>query len=192
MGTMRGMGRIITGGIAVSQSLLMTLGMRGLMFDAAPNWTVHFCGRFNVTAASSKTFAGNGTTLSQYGQQASVSGTERLGGVFAFNETAVSSRVGVSFISSERACEYLEDEIPADTTLESLVSASQETWNDQVFSKVTTTETNTTYLTQLYSSLYGMHIIPSNRTGDNPLWKSDEPYYDDCRLGCQRIKVMLT
>ncbi|KAF4308803.1 glycosyl hydrolase [Botryosphaeria dothidea] len=148
-------------------------------WNRAPNWTIHFCGRFNVTAASSKTFAGNGTTLSQYGQQASVSGTERLGGAFAFNETAVSSRVGVSFISSERACEYLEDEIPDDTTLESLVSASQETWNDQVFSKVTTTETNTTYLTQLYSSLYGMHIIPSNRTGDNPLWKSDEPYYDD-------------
>ncbi|EKG15446.1 Six-hairpin glycosidase-like protein [Macrophomina phaseolina MS6] len=146
---------------------------------AAPNWTIYFCGRFNVTAASSKTFAGNGTVLSQYGEQASVSGAERLGGVFTFNETAVSSRVGVSFISSEKACGFLEDELPSDATLDSLVHDSRETWNSEVFSKVTTTETNTTYLTQLYSSLYGMHLIPSNRTGENPLWESDEPYYDD-------------
>ncbi|KKY15243.1 putative glycosyl family 92 protein [Diplodia seriata] len=135
--------------------------------------------RFNATAASSKTFSGNGTTLDQYGEQSRVSGDKRLGGVFTFDETAVSSRVGVSFISSEKACRFLDDELPSDVTLESLVSASRDTWNTQVFSKVTTTETNTEYLTQLYSSLYGMHLIPSNRTGENPLWESDEPYYDD-------------
>src|SRR5262249_1974456 len=32
---------------------------------------------------------------------------------------------------------------------------------------------------QLYSNLYGMYLIPSNRTGENPNWTSDEPYYDD-------------
>ena len=31
----------------------------------------------------------------------------------------------------------------------------------------------------LYSSLYGMHLIPSNKTGENPGWSSSEPYYDD-------------
>ncbi|KAL0262494.1 hypothetical protein SLS55_001462 [Diplodia seriata] len=148
-------------------------------WNLAPNWTIYFCGRFNATAASSKTFSGNGTTLDQYGEQSRVSGDKRLGGVFTFDETAVSSRVGVSFISSEKACRFLDDELPSDVTLESLVSASRDTWNTQVFSKVTTTETNTEYLTQLYSSLYGMHLIPSNRTGENPLWVTDEPYYDD-------------
>ena len=80
-----------------------------------------------------------------------------------------------------KACGYLEQELPAEATLDSLTSASKATWNAQVFSKVTTTETNTTYLTQLYSSLYGTHLIPSNRTGENPLWQSEEPYYDDCK-----------
>lgn len=34
-------------------------------------------------------------------------------------------------------------------------------------------------LTQLYSYLYGMHLLPSNRTGENALWNSTEPHYDD-------------
>lgn len=27
--------------------------------------------------------------------------------------------------------------------------------------------------------LYGMHLLPSNKTNENPKWKSSEPYYDD-------------
>ena len=27
--------------------------------------------------------------------------------------------------------------------------------------------------------IYGMLLLPSNRTGENPLWTSNEPYYDD-------------
>ena len=27
--------------------------------------------------------------------------------------------------------------------------------------------------------IYGMLLLPSNRTGENPLWTSSEPYYDD-------------
>jgi putative alpha-1,2-mannosidase len=27
--------------------------------------------------------------------------------------------------------------------------------------------------------MYHMHLLPSNRTGENPLWTSTEPYYDD-------------
>lgn len=155
----------------------------------APNWDIYFCGRFNATAKSSKTFSGSGTTLDQYGKESSVSGSERLGGVFAFEETAVQSTVGISFISSEKACQFLDDELPSDTTLESLIAASKETWNDQVFSKVTTKETDPEFLTQLYSSLYGMHLIPSNRTGENPLWESDEPYYDDCKSISQYCSI---
>ncbi|GME26594.1 glycosyl hydrolase [Neofusicoccum parvum] len=148
-------------------------------WNRAPDWTIHFCGRFNASAASSRTFAGNGTALSQYGERAAVAGSERLGGVFSFEEPAVSSRVGVSFISAEKACGFIEDELPDDVGIEDLVAASQEIWNEMVFDKVTTTETDAALLTQLYSSLYGMHLIPSNRTGENPLWESDEPYYDD-------------
>ena len=31
----------------------------------------------------------------------------------------------------------------------------------------------------LYSSLYFMHLMPSDGTGENPQWQSIEPYWDD-------------
>ena len=105
--------------------------------------------------------------------------TERVGAVFSFNETSIKSRVGVSFISSAKACQFVNDEIPASASLSTLVDATQAVWNTDVLSKITTTDKNQTNLELLYTSLYGMHLLPSNRTGENPLWASTEPYYDD-------------
>lgn len=36
-----------------------------------------------------------------------------------------------------------------------------------------------TKLNQFYTALYFMNLLPTNKTGENPLWDSDEPYYDD-------------
>lgn len=52
-------------------------------------------------------------------------------------------------------------------------------WNTEVLSKVRTSETDITKLNQLYSALYFMNLLPTNKTGENPLWESSEPYYDD-------------
>lgn len=89
------------------------------------------------------------------------------------------SRVGVSFISTDQACENVANEIPRGTNIQDVQKETRQVWNSEVFSKVTTTETNTTKLNQLYSALYFMHLLPQNKTGENPLWKSTEPYYDD-------------
>ncbi|TKA64704.1 hypothetical protein B0A49_08371 [Cryomyces minteri] len=148
-------------------------------WNLAPNWDIYFCGYFDAPATSSRTFSGNGTTLASYGRARFTTGKMRQGGVFSFNRETVTSRVGISFISAERACQNVQKEIPRGTTLKTLSNTASSRWNSEVFSKITTTETNSTILTQLYSSLYGMHLIPSNRTGENPLWKSHEPYYDD-------------
>jgi predicted alpha-1,2-mannosidase len=147
--------------------------------NAAPDWTVYFCGKFDQSPTSAQTFLGTDQNIQQYGKSASVSGTQRLGAVFSFNNTLVTSRSAVSYVSTQQACQYLDNEIPAGTTLTGLVNASKARWNSEVFAKITTTDTNNTGLTQLYTSLYGMHLLPSNRTGDNPRWQSTEPYYDD-------------
>lgn len=73
----------------------------------------------------------------------------------------------------------MQSEIPAGTTLEELEDGVKSVWSDQVLSKITTTDTDETNLQLLYSSLYHMNIIPTNKTGENPLWASAEPYYDD-------------
>lgn len=89
------------------------------------------------------------------------------------------SRVGVSFISEAQACSNVDTEVPDGTSLDTVRTQTRDAWNSLVFGKVTTTETNVTKLNQLYSVLYFMHLLPTNKTGENPLWKSSEPYYDD-------------
>ncbi|KAI2465099.1 glycoside hydrolase family 92 protein [Annulohypoxylon bovei var. microspora] len=151
-------------------------------WNRAPKWTVYFCGYFDQ-AATFKTFLGNdssGDDLQDYSTATSQESESRLGAVFTFDSANVTSRVGVSFISSDQACENVDTEIPAGTSLETLEDNVKTAWNSQVLSKITTTDTsNTTRLQLLYSSLYHMSLIPTNKTGENPLWSSSEPYYDD-------------
>ncbi|MCJ1464324.1 hypothetical protein MMC07_002937 [Pseudocyphellaria aurata] len=147
-------------------------------WNRAPDWTIYFCGRFDAPSTS-RVFSGKGTILSQYGSVNAAEGTERVGAVFTFAEASFTSRVGISFISTFKACQHVDTQIPPGTTLASLSSAAKNNWNTQVLSKIETSETDANTLQLLYSSLYGMHIIPSNRTGENPNWNSVEPYYDD-------------
>lgn len=89
------------------------------------------------------------------------------------------SRVGISWISTEKACNNVENEIPHGTDLKTVVEDAKTEWNSKVLSKITTTNTNETSLSLLYTSLYFMHLIPTNQTGENPGWTSTEPYYQD-------------
>jgi predicted alpha-1,2-mannosidase len=151
-------------------------------WNRAPDWRIYFCAYFSDTATV-KTFVGqsdNGSTLVDYSTASNANSTARVGAVFSFNNaTTVTSRVGISFISTAQACNNVNTQIPVGTTLSTLTSNAKQIWNDQVLSKVTTTEPNLSNLQLLYSSMYFMHLLPSNRTGENPLWTSSEPYYDD-------------
>jgi putative alpha-1,2-mannosidase len=155
-------------------------------WNRAPGWRIYFCGNFECFfdgCATVKTFVGrddNTTILADYSTASNANSTARVGAVFSFNNaTNVTSRVGISFISTAQACNNVNTQIPAGTTLSALTNNAKQVWNDEVLSKVTTTEPNLSNLQLLYSSMYFMHLMPSNRTGENPLWTSSEPYYDD-------------
>ncbi|KAF8743056.1 Glycoside hydrolase family 92 protein, partial [Rhizoctonia solani] len=89
--------------------------------------------------------------------------------------TTLLVRVGVSFISADKACASAEEEIP-DFDFARIRSESRAKWND-LLGRVRVDETgvdkNTTAL--LYSSA---------NTGDNPHWNSSSPYFDSyyCNL----------
>lgn len=166
------------GGFKLTKDGYEGYGIYNNGWNLAPDWSVYFCGHFDQPIAGKKTFTGN-ETLDSYGNFTSTNGMYRQGGVFTFNHTKVTSRVGISMVSTSQACDNVESQIPSGTSLNTLVSRAETRWTSEVFSKVTTSETNATLLTQLYSYLYGMHLIPSNRTGENPLWNSTEPSYDD-------------
>ncbi|KAK2013110.1 family 92 glycosyl hydrolase [Colletotrichum eremochloae] len=151
-------------------------------WNRAEEWKVYFCGYFD-RPATYKTFLGvdrTSTGLAEYGNATSYeSRTQRLGAIFSFQDVTVKSRVGVSFISTSQACSNVNAEIPADKSLSSVRLATREAWNTKVLSKVKTSETDTRKLNQLYTALYFMNLLPTNKTGENPLWDSSEPYYDD-------------
>ncbi|KAK8090955.1 hypothetical protein PG994_000460 [Apiospora phragmitis] len=134
-------------------------------WNRAPKWTVYFCGHFD-NEATYKTFVGTKpleTELASYDDTLSVT-----------------SRVGVSFLSTNQACKNVNEEMPRDISLATLEENVKKAWNERILSKITTTDTtNNTNLQLLYTSLYHMNIIPTNKTGENPIWSSSEPYYDD-------------
>ncbi|KAI9712893.1 MAG: hypothetical protein M1812_006762 [Candelaria pacifica] len=148
-------------------------------WNEAPDWTIFFCGRFDTPVRSSQIFTPGSRSMTRDGNVNTASSQGKLGGLFTFTDNRVVSRVGISFISSDKACHHVDAEIPAKTALQAVVDSTKDAWNTQVLSKITTTEKDVKNLKLLYSSLYGMHLMPSNRTGENPLWTSAEPYYDD-------------
>jgi predicted alpha-1,2-mannosidase len=144
----------------------------------SPDWNIYFCGRFSEKPVRSRTFKGNDDKFTTYENATRVSGEERVGGAFTFDSTSVSSRVGISFMSTKRACENLDKRLDGNRSFEYLVKKAEERWNS-VLSRIQIEPEKDDDKKLLYSSMYGMFLIPSNRTGENPHWKSDEPYYDD-------------
>lgn len=85
--------------------------------------------------------------------------------------------MGVSWISADKACSFL-DEIP-EWDLNATAQTARDEWNSEILSKINVTTTNDTQLQMFYTALYHSHLLPSDRTGENPNWDSEEPYYDD-------------
>ncbi|KAH5104655.1 hypothetical protein HBH72_063640 [Parastagonospora nodorum] len=164
-----------------------------------PPVTIYVCGEFDSPPASAKAFKGRNTFpvgrhFRTFGNNTVPHPTytglraksgplnDRVGAIFTWeNSTEVNSRVGVSLISVEKACAYKNSEL-ASWSIEETTQAARDEWNREVFSKIrvdTSDSANKTRLALLYSSLYFMNLMPSERIGENPLWESDEPSWDD-------------
>ncbi|KAL3463002.1 glycosyl hydrolase family 92-domain-containing protein [Aspergillus heterothallicus] len=169
--------------------------------NGAP-FTVYFYGEFNARSEAARIFRGPNTDPMR-GSQGLANGepsfpifdnstdketsgpmNDRLGAVFSWGRgeaSSLTSRVGISFISAEKARSYIRSEISS-WSLNDTVESSVQEWNEDVFSKIQVPIGETSNLTNarlLYSSLYFIHLMPSDRTGENPLWESDEPSWDD-------------
>ncbi|KAJ7597790.1 glycoside hydrolase family 92 protein [Mycena floridula] len=92
--------------------------------------------------------------------------------------TSILARVGVSLISTAQACQNAEEEI-ADWDFDRVLDDSRSQWADILGRvQVETEGVDPETISLLYSSLYRTHIAPADYTGENPGWKSSEPYYD--------------
>lgn len=88
------------------------------------------------------------------------------------------ARVGVSFMSPEQACENAEKEIP-DYDFEGVRKAAEDAWRKKLSTiKLDSTGISRSLLRTFWSGVYRTFLSPQDYTGENPLWKSDEPYFD--------------
>jgi putative alpha-1,2-mannosidase len=93
-------------------------------------------------------------------------------------DDTILARVGVSFISVQQACSNAEREQP-DFDFEGTVSAAKSAWKKKLdIISVDATGVSSDLQKVFWSGAYRTMISPQDYTGENPQWKSDEPYYD--------------
>ncbi|ROT36660.1 glycoside hydrolase family 92 protein [Sodiomyces alkalinus F11] len=88
------------------------------------------------------------------------------------------ARVGLSFISIDQACANAEAEIP-DFDFDRVGHAAAAIWAEKLSVVEVDDHSGSDELqTVFWSGLYRTLLSPQNYTGENPLWKSSEPYFD--------------
>jgi len=112
----------------------------------------------------------------------SINGYPLPGGAFVRfqnpGEDGILARVGVSFISSDQACSNAESEIPS-FDFDATHTAAETAWRDKISPIVVeTTGVDVSILKNFYSGIYRTMVNPQDYSGENPLWQSDEPYFD--------------
>jgi len=120
-----------------------------------------------------------GTALSP-AKDASVATATPIGASFDFKSRAnqvVQVKVGISFISAEQARQNVQQEIPV-WNFEAVHVASVALWRTELAKLDLKGETDS-QRHQLYTAMYHIMLMPTDRTGENPGWQSGEPYYDD-------------
>lgn len=96
---------------------------------------------------------------------------------FAAGEKPVIVKVGVSFVSIEQAKKNAISEVSGfdfDDTRRASVAA----WDKQL-SRIKIEGGTADERQQFATGLYHSMLMPVDRTGENPLWQSTTPYYDD-------------
>jgi putative alpha-1,2-mannosidase len=112
----------------------------------------------------------------------SINGYPLPGGAFVRfqspGDTSILARVGVSFISSDQACSSAEAEIPS-FDFNATHTAAEAAWREKISPIVVSRKgVDSSILTNFYSGIYRTMVNPQDYTGENPLWQSDEPYFD--------------
>jgi predicted alpha-1,2-mannosidase len=148
-------------------------------WNKQPNsYTVYFYARLSTPAASWGTWLNSQLTPGSkpaHGEPGSSTGAW-----LTFAGTAdrtILMKIGISFISIAQARQNLAAEIPA-FNFDAVHAAALAQW-DKALRTVELKGETPEQAQIFYTALYHTMLMPTDRTGENPLWKSTEPYYDD-------------
>ncbi|KAL6706311.1 hypothetical protein ACN47E_005601 [Coniothyrium glycines] len=88
------------------------------------------------------------------------------------------ARVGMSFISEAQACTNAEREISS-YDFDGTAVAAENAWRSKLdVISIESGGVSEVFLRAFWSGVYRSMISPQDYTGENPLWQSNEPYYD--------------
>lgn len=96
------------------------------------------------------------------------------------SDGVIYTRVGVSLISTEQACQNAEKEIPEPSKdFGRIQTAAEAAWREKLSPiSVKADGAGTGLQKTFWSGVYRTMMSPQNYTGENPLWNSTEPYFD--------------
>ncbi|KUJ23319.1 uncharacterized protein LY89DRAFT_635573 [Mollisia scopiformis] len=149
------------------------------------NYIAYFCADFSGSPIRDNGIYANSrasTDVKDLKISRSINGYPLPGGGFIRFESpgdnAILARVGVSLISSDQACSNAESEIPS-FNFEATHTAAETEWRNKISPIVVNRSgVNDSMLQNFYSGIYRTMVNPQDYTGENPLWESDEPYFD--------------
>jgi predicted alpha-1,2-mannosidase len=106
---------------------------------------------------------------------------EKTGAFLIFNDPSpdtIQAKIGISFISSLKARENINREI-SHWSFWRTMTETQGRWENLISRIEVDPSASRELKTMFYTALYHTMLMPVDRTGENPLWISEEPYYDD-------------
>lgn len=150
-------------------------------------WTLHFYAEFNRPAVEIGRWTSSrggfvrtpGAGTSQGGDTRSAL-DRRLGAYATFDarrDPVVELKLGLSFISVEKARRNMEGELPG-WSFEAAQAAAQRLWSEAL-GKIDVEGGTEEEQRIFYSALYRSQLMPHDLTGENIWWRSEEPHYED-------------
>lgn len=103
------------------------------------------------------------------------------------SSAVLETKVGISYMGAAQACTYIDSELPDTMSFDDVVEQARQEWESKVLNTIevvedgTPTSQNNTLKRVLYTALYHSALMPTDKTGENPYWETndDVPYYDD-------------
>lgn len=140
-------------------------------------YTVYFYAMFDTPSDVFGTWESGSVT--EFGRDAG--GKNKASGAYFQYKTEqdewIEVKVGISFISEQKAKLNLMTETSG-WNFSQIKMEAEQLWNEKLNKIIVEGGSEAEYIT-FYSALYRTMLMPVDRTGENPLWESQEPYFDD-------------
>lgn len=139
-------------------------------------YTVYFHAQFDQSIGEWATWKGDQLFK---GQKVQFDSSEKTGACLRFNGCRqVNVKIGISFVSAKKAQYNIANEIPH-WEFDKVNTELIDEWEAHLSRIIVDDKTSAAYKRMFYTGLYHAMLMPVDRTGENPLWKSNTPLYDD-------------